>query len=224
MPKETFFNLPEAKRERIVELAIEEFSENPYGQASLSKIVVRAGIAKGSIYQYFENKLDFYRWLVLEEGPRRKLEYLAFNEPHDPSDFFERAERLMLAGLDFNLDNPRLSQMMARLMEPVSDPELQGMARELRRMSADAMTGWVAEAQRAGAIRKGVDPRLAAHLASAFMGAGFVDALLDRLGVDLPTLLRDPTPARRMKAKERRKLVKETVDLLRNGLETKAGS
>ena len=45
MPTSTFLNLPADKRGRIVELAIEEFSERPYAQASLSRIVARAGIA-----------------------------------------------------------------------------------------------------------------------------------------------------------------------------------
>jgi AcrR family transcriptional regulator len=42
MPKEIFFNLPEEKRERITALAIEEFAENDYDLASISRIVSRA--------------------------------------------------------------------------------------------------------------------------------------------------------------------------------------
>ncbi len=76
-PRATFQNLPEEKRRRIVDLAVEEFSEHPYRQASLSRIVTRAGIAKGSIYQYFDDKLALYRWLFLEEVARRKIAYLA---------------------------------------------------------------------------------------------------------------------------------------------------
>jgi AcrR family transcriptional regulator len=79
MPKPTFLNLPDDKRERITELALDEFSTHPYRQASLSRIVARAGIAKGSMYQYFENKLDLYRWLVTDELERRRLEWLQTN-------------------------------------------------------------------------------------------------------------------------------------------------
>ena len=58
MPKQTFFNLPEDKRENLINIAIEEFAENDYQTASISRIVANAGIAKGSFYQYFENKED----------------------------------------------------------------------------------------------------------------------------------------------------------------------
>ena len=64
MPKETFFNLPEAKRQRIIDLALAEFAEKDYDTASISRIVSQAGIAKGSFYQYFENKEDLYTYLL----------------------------------------------------------------------------------------------------------------------------------------------------------------
>lgn len=52
--------------------ALAEFSDRPYIEASLSQIARRARIPKGSVYQYFEDKLDLYRWLLTEETPRRK--------------------------------------------------------------------------------------------------------------------------------------------------------
>ena len=64
MPKPTFEQLPAAKRQRIIDIAITEFAEHPYAVASVSRIVAQAGIAKGSIYQYFEHKQDFYLFLL----------------------------------------------------------------------------------------------------------------------------------------------------------------
>ncbi len=64
MPKQTFFNLPEEKREKIIRAAIEEFSLHGYAKTSINSIAERAEIAKGSIYQYFEDKKDFYLYQV----------------------------------------------------------------------------------------------------------------------------------------------------------------
>ena len=72
MPKSTFFGLPEERRDRLVREAIAEFADRAYAEASLSQIARRARIPKGSVYQYFEDKLDLYRWLLTEEAPRRK--------------------------------------------------------------------------------------------------------------------------------------------------------
>ena len=64
MPKQTFFNLPDDKRQRIIDVVIDEFADNDYANVSISSIVARAGIAKGSFYQYFEDKEDLYGYLV----------------------------------------------------------------------------------------------------------------------------------------------------------------
>ena len=81
MPTSTFLALPAERRQRLVDAAIREFSEKPYAQASLSQIALRSRIAKGSFYQYFSDKLDLYRWLVAEEAPRHKREFLAAAPP-----------------------------------------------------------------------------------------------------------------------------------------------
>ena len=60
MPKETFFNLPSEKQERLMEAAQKEFSRVPLQDASIAKIVKLAGISRGSFYQYFEDKDDLY--------------------------------------------------------------------------------------------------------------------------------------------------------------------
>lgn len=82
MPKETFFNLPDAKRNAITDVAIEEFADHPFAAVSISRIVARAGIAKGSFYQYFENKEDLYTYL-LELMVEKKREMFSSDHP-DP--------------------------------------------------------------------------------------------------------------------------------------------
>lgn len=82
MPKETFFNLPEEKRNHITDIAIEEFANYDYADVSISRMVARAGIAKGSFYQYFEDKEDLYSYL-LNLAMQKKWEVLALDHP-DP--------------------------------------------------------------------------------------------------------------------------------------------
>ena len=58
MPKNTFFNLPEEKREKIVEAIQKELKRASLEEISINKIVEDAKIPRGSFYQYFENKED----------------------------------------------------------------------------------------------------------------------------------------------------------------------
>ena len=64
MSKETFLRLPEEKRNRFLEAAWEEFTHVRFADASINQIVRRAGIPRGSFYQYFENKEDLFRYLL----------------------------------------------------------------------------------------------------------------------------------------------------------------
>ena len=52
----TFRHLPADKQERVLDAALAEFAEQGYQAASLNRVVAQAGIAKGSLYQYFPNK------------------------------------------------------------------------------------------------------------------------------------------------------------------------
>ncbi|KXL52202.1 fatty acid metabolism regulator protein [Anaerotignum neopropionicum] len=72
MPKRTFFNLPDEKKDKIYEAAIHEFSQNHYGKITIDKIVKKAEIPKGSFYQYFQNKNDLYVYLFNQIGNKKK--------------------------------------------------------------------------------------------------------------------------------------------------------
>lgn len=60
----TFRNLKPEKKETIIDAALEEFSTYPFNEASITSIVKKAGISRGSFYQYFGNKENLYRYLV----------------------------------------------------------------------------------------------------------------------------------------------------------------
>lgn len=110
MPKQTFFNLPDDKRKAIMDLAIDEFAENDYKNASISRIVNRAGIAKGSFYQYFEDKKDLYLYLI-DLSTQEKTSMLAENQPSADMDVFSYIRWLLRVGLDFEFANPKLAQI-----------------------------------------------------------------------------------------------------------------
>ena len=64
MPKETFYRLPDEKRERGMAAAEREFLENSFEAASINRIIKEAAIPRGSFYQYFEDKKDIFLYIV----------------------------------------------------------------------------------------------------------------------------------------------------------------
>jgi AcrR family transcriptional regulator len=64
MPKETFLNLPLEKQEKVIRAAISEFLKHGFEKGNVADIAKNAEVAKGSIYQYFENKRELFLYAV----------------------------------------------------------------------------------------------------------------------------------------------------------------
>lgn len=64
MPKKTFNRLDCEKKERVIRAAIEEFQIHGFEKAKIEAIAKNAGVAKGSIYQYFDDKKDLFLYSV----------------------------------------------------------------------------------------------------------------------------------------------------------------
>ena len=62
MPTLTFNNLPEEKKNIIIEASIKEFKRALLTDASINKIIKDANISRGSFYTYFKDINDLYTY------------------------------------------------------------------------------------------------------------------------------------------------------------------
>lgn len=72
MPKSTFYNLNEEKKEKIKKAINNEFSKNPFSKASISNIIEEAQIPRGSFYQYFDDKEDALKYILDEVAQKER--------------------------------------------------------------------------------------------------------------------------------------------------------
>ena len=64
MPSNTFFNLPDEKRSKLLSAAVQEFRRVPFNDSSINKIIQAAEIPRGSFYTYFADKEDLLLYLL----------------------------------------------------------------------------------------------------------------------------------------------------------------
>ena len=64
MPKDTYYNLPDEKRLRVFNAAVDELIRVPVSEMSINQIIQNAGISRGSFYQYFEDKYDLAQYVL----------------------------------------------------------------------------------------------------------------------------------------------------------------
>ena len=171
MPKQTFFNLPDEKRDQILDVILDEFAENDYANVSISRIVARAGIAKGSFYQYFEDKDDLYNYL-LDLIVEAKTEMFSLDHP-DPQrvGIFAYLRWMYETSVQFELVHPRFSQIGYRMLNGGAQEE-----KMIARAGEDALAFYkqlVGLGKQQGDIAPDIDEDLAAftfHLIMTNLG------------------------------------------------------
>jgi len=83
------------KQERIINAALTEFARKGYERASTNEIVRKAGISKGALFVYFNNKKELYLFLL---DYAAKVINRIYNEVDwGETDVFERMKALGLA-------------------------------------------------------------------------------------------------------------------------------
>ncbi len=116
MPKETFYNLDEEKKQRILDAAVNEFSEHSYVEVKLSRIIKASKIPRGSFYQYFEDKKDLFLYLF-DMITKAKLEFLKDLLPNpENTPFLELFKELYIRGARFAEVNPKYIKITRYLM------------------------------------------------------------------------------------------------------------
>ena len=220
MPKPTFENLPEAKRDEIHRVALDEFARFPFAKASISKIVNRLGIAKGSIYQYFDNKLDLAKWLMIEAG-RQKARFIDMPMSPEPGQFFEWLEGALGGGMRFAAHHPKITRVAQRMMRG-HDPELSGFAARARRVGLEMMSGYIKEAQLHREIRDDADPEIVAVMVAAVQNSA-LELLAAKAGEASVEALFEHEGLSKFTDEELNALTGELVRFFRRGVEDPRG-
>lgn len=168
MPKKTFLNLPEEKRRAFIQIALDEFANNDYNTASVSKIVEKVGIAKGSVYQYFEDKQDLFMYL-LDVSNQEMMGVIQQSPPPDPNaTFFETLRWQMSAAVRASVKFPVHSKLARRAYSsplPFRDSILE----KTKRVREEHFQGMVARAQASGHLDPKLDPAVVSFMVQGLM-------------------------------------------------------
>jgi AcrR family transcriptional regulator len=183
MPKETFFNLPEDKRALICQVAVDEFATHSFDQASINRIIAASGIAKGSFYQYFEDKKDLFQYL-LQVVAAEKLNYLApvMRNP-EQHDFFALVRELYLSGIQFAAEHPQYAEIGKKLMASRGTPIYEEWIGQNMPAASEFFEPLLANAIARGEVRAGIDTKMLAYMITS-QSAIVVEYYLEHVGTD----------------------------------------
>jgi len=158
LPKRTFFRLDEDKQERVIRGAIEEFQAHGFEKAKIEEIAQKAGVAKGSIYQYFHDKkelflysvtwaLEYFMKVIDRQTPLKDL---------DVYDYF-------LSGSRQRFELLKREPLLVEFSIDVASGKYGSLAgdanRELRRMGEEYELKLIANGKKRGTIREDLEDK-----------------------------------------------------------------
>jgi len=213
MPKHTFFNLPEAKRILIIETSLEEFAFNTYDKASLSQIVLKAGIAKGSMYQYFNDKEELYAYLVGYVS-EKKLSYINTALPLMQEDFFLLYKEIIFAAARFDINHPLHSSFLYNVGKDTHNPTI---SKQIMASSVFFIEQMLEKAHAQGQIRNGVNIKLAAFIIS-YLSVDVGEYIGEKFGFSYFSILESKAPKMPVSDNQLEEVLDELIDFFKRGI------
>jgi AcrR family transcriptional regulator len=157
----------EATRQKILNAAIDLFSEVGYATAGLGEIIERVGMTKGALYHHFDSK-DALATAIIEQGTNLTLEAFR-NVCASPSPALEN----MIHGV-FLVTDLLVTDKTARAAEQLTRAlaEFNSTASQVWSSRLDAMTTQAIRASAEGDLREDIDPYVASEsILNTMLGA-----------------------------------------------------
>ncbi len=210
LARATFRHLAPDKQERVLDAALAEFADHGYHQASLNRLVAQAGIAKGSLYQYFPNKEGIFHYIFQHALAMVRNTLTAVKEETLEEDLFTRLEKSLKAGVRFIRKHPRVFSLYLKIQFDQNVPFREEFLAAVRRYAAEYFGSLIRHAKSRGELRPGLPEAATLFLLDAvfdrFLQAMAMPALDVSLGLQQAS---GETLVRR---------IREIIDLLRDGL------
>ncbi|HWF71552.1 MAG TPA: TetR/AcrR family transcriptional regulator [Mycobacterium sp.] len=205
MPTVTWARVDPARRAAIVEAAEAEFGVHGFSGGSLNVIARRAGVAKGSLFQYFADKRDLYAFIADIASQRVRAYMEERIRELDPSrPFFDFLTDWLDAWVAYFADHPHERALHAAATLEVDTEARVSVQNVIHRHYLEVLRPLVHDAHTRGDLRADSDTdalmslllMIFPHLALA----PYVRGLDPILGLDEPTPEQPALAVRRLVA------------------------
>ncbi len=194
--------------------SFEEFAFHGYEVASITALVKKTGIPKGSIYHYFESKKDLYSYLV-DIAQSRRSEYLQDVLDSDGLKFWDLIAGLFEADFRFTLENPIQALLLNAASLEWNHPDFGNMKRDWIQSQSNPLMYIVEREKGRGKLRDDIPTQTICYLL-ARLQTGTTDLLEYSFKISLHKPTEDPMFG--VSKKEIRALAKDLAKMMKSGL------
>ena len=171
MVRPRFAKLPPQQQRVILRAALDEFAAKGFHDASLNRVIHKAGISKGSMYYYFDGKDDLYAHVTRSELQQLFAGVGPFPVPDDgdAESFWSTMEGYYVQLMTGLTASPQLADLIRGWIAAPKSPTLQQAQREMEQGALPWVEQALAVGQRAGAVRSDLPSTL---LIAVVVGVG----------------------------------------------------
>lgn len=205
MPTVTWARVDPARRAAIVEAAEAEFGAHGFSNGSLNVIARRAGVAKGSLFQYFADKRDLYAYIA-DVGSLRVRAFMEdkIRELDSGRPFFDFLTDLLDAWVAYFAEHPRERSLHAAATLEVDTDARISVRNVIHRHYLEVLRPLVSDASKRGDLRPDADTDALLSLSLMIFPhlalAPYMRGLDPILGLDEPTPEQPALAVRRLVA------------------------
>lgn len=158
-PRPRFDSLDDARRRQILDAAEAEFGDHGFARASLNRIIRAAGISKGAVYYYFDDKRDLFTTLI----ERRLKEHLG--SPLDPAaldvdTFWPQIEAWIERTVQASVQRPGLMRLVRTVLSMTGDIRHDPRLAPLYDLAYQTIRDLIARGQTLGLVRDDIELEL----------------------------------------------------------------
>jgi AcrR family transcriptional regulator len=154
MARNRFNNLEPERREEILAAAGHEFAERGYGAASLARIIEKAGISKGSLYYYFNDKEDLFT-TAGQVAVERLLEGVGGGSvgEHDPATYWDAMRDVGIRSMELTAQGVWYVKLVRALRRMRDEPEAKAAIQPMLESVRQVTREYLRRGQALGVVR-----------------------------------------------------------------------
>ena len=168
--KEAFERASDERREKILEVGIEEFSSKGYENANINIIAKNAGISVGLMYKYFSTKEDLF--ITCIQRGMSILDTILEDIMNSDDKLLKKAENVIRATCKHSKKNANYIKLYNEITSGKNPNLVNTLVNEIETVTSKRYISSIAQAFAKGDVRDDLDPRLFAF---------FLDNLLTSL-------------------------------------------
>jgi len=162
MPKPAFQHLPDEKRERVLRTASQLFASRGFNQTDMDEIAKRSGVAKGSLYNYFQSKDELFLF-VCRNAIARSRE-ATWGEVEGDWDIYRVIDHIFRHHLKFEFNFPEYHRLHLNFSSPRMERFADRLALESEQHTSIRLKRLLKDGIQKGIVRNDIDVAMTAFM------------------------------------------------------------